>query len=737
MRRPCPDRKPFSLLMIAGVLSCGLLASETWAAVSAGQLQDRVARLVTDIRLAQKADGAFIGRRGTQWPVGQTALAVIALHAAGVRADDPAIVKAVEYLATKKVGARQGVYEKSLKTLALQTVDPVRYLPQIADGASFLVQAQQDGGGWSYGVSGRTDYSNTQFALLGLHAAALSGVPVPEQVWRQARGYLLGGQNPDGGWGYTPRSTPSYGSMTAAGVASLDICNQWLHIKTGRCGLHPDERALSAGLSWLSRNFSVTRNPRKDRWKYYYLYALERVGVILARRYLGVHDWYREGVEHIVGEPDKVVFTTSNLEWPLIQKCFLVLFLAKGNAPILIHKAEWGVGWNRNQYDIQFLVRYIGRELGQPMDWQIIPLQAPLDQLMAAPILYVSGQGAMGLPMAGKQRLKAYTDAGGVVLAEAAEGSRAFDAVFRRTVAELYPGEELVPLPKDHPIYTAYFDIPLAARPPLEAVKGPCWISILYAPRGLSCPWDIAQYGHVNFQLGTNIAAYVTGMQKLDGKLVQPEFYVPVDRQAAPRRGAFTVGQVVHGGDWRPHKVAWAKVLEQLHQKAGLQAYSRALPISLDAESPFQAQMLYLTGVQDVALSREAKQKLRDYLARGGFLFAEAACGSERFDRSFRKLVAELFPDEELRVLPVGHELYEAGEPLGAVRYSPSVRQRDPELTRPVLEFIEVDGRAVLVYSAYDLSSAIDGHPCFTCPSVLEPAASRLVTKIVLYGLSS
>jgi hypothetical protein len=123
---------------------------------------------------------------------------------------------------------------------------------------------------------------------------------------------------------------------------------------------------------------------------------------------------------------------------------------------------------------------------------------------------------------------------------------------------------------------------------------------------------------------------------------------------------------------------------------------------------------------------------------RGGFVFAEAACGSALFDKSFRQLMAELFPDRELKVLPVGHPLYEQmGKPLAEVDYSPAVKRASPDLKRPFLEYIEEGGTAAIVYSKYDLSSAIDGHPCYTCPSVLEPSASALVMKIALYGLSS
>jgi len=304
-------------------------------------------------------------------------------------------------------------------------------------------------------------------------------------------------------------------------------------------------------------------------------------------------------------------------------------------------------------------------------------------------------------------------------------------------IQEHFREDPLTAVPQDHPIYTAYFDIPVAERQHLEAIKGPCWISLLYAPQGLSCQWDTADFNHVDFKMGVNVVAYVTGLRKLEGKLTKPLYYVPSERESEPRRGAFVLGQVVHGGEWRPHKLAWRKVLEQVNTRAGVEVYSEPLPIRVDVESPFQAHMLYLTGVQALSLNAEARKALKLYLERGGFVFAEAACGSPQFDESFRRLMAEMFPDQELKVLPAGHLLFEVGEALQEVVYSPAVQREKPDLKRPVLEFIEQDGRAVLIYSKYDLSSAIDGHPCYSCPSVLEPSASKLAMKIVLYGLSS
>jgi len=674
--------KPLAVsLALVGLLAaacCGaaLAQQPLRAEVSAEDLQAKIDELVDRIRATQAADGSLGDARRGQYSVGQTALGVLALRAASVPADDPVLARAVRYLTDKRLGSR-GVYEAALRMMALESVDPVAYRLEIAADAERLISWQDASGGWGYPQPSRPDNSNSQFALLGLNAAAMSGVPVPDAVWQNARRYFVVRQGNDGGWSYQSGGG-SYGSMTAAGVASIYLCDLWLHVGRGQCGVYLDDRPLVAGLDWLAKNFSVTRNPRRGEWKFYYLYALERAGAILAQRYFGGYDWYREGVEHLVGDPERLVAAPSSNEWAYLRHCYMLLFLAKGNAPILIHKASWTGGWNRHRYDARFLVQFIGRELGRPFDWQTLPLGSPLDQLMAAPILYLSGGGQPFWKAAELDRLKEYVDAGGFVLVEATKGDRAFDRGFRSAMAATFPDDELEPLPRDHPIYSAYFDVPVAQRPPLEAIKGPCWISVLYAPRGLSCAWDVADFRDVSFQLGMNIVAYVTGLRKLEGKLVAPTYSLPPDARPEKRRGAFTMGQIVHAGDWRPHKVAWSKVLAQVNEKAGVDVYSRPIPIRLGADSPFEAHMLYLTGVGEVSLSEEELELLRLYVERGGFIFVEAACGSLRFDRSFRELVKRLFPEQALEEVRGGPDR----SPAPSVGRAPGRRRLQPTCLR-------------------------------------------------------
>ena len=46
----------------------------------------------------------------------------------------------------------------------------------------------------------------------------------------------------------------------------------------------------------------ATRANAADLVALYYLYGLERVGRLTAQRFIGEHDWYREGADHLVNE---------------------------------------------------------------------------------------------------------------------------------------------------------------------------------------------------------------------------------------------------------------------------------------------------------------------------------------------------------------------------------------------------------------------------------------------------
>lgn len=78
-------------------------------------------------------------------------------------------------------------------------------------------------------------------------------------------------------------------------------------------------------------------------------------------------------------------------------------------------------------------------------------------------------------------------------------------------------------------------------------------------------------------------------------------------------------------------------------------------------ESP----VLHISGSKAISLNEFQKENLKKYVETGGFIFAEACDGEgcrdgSAFDRSFRELMAELFPESALQPLPADHPLWSA-----------------------------------------------------------------------------
>jgi hypothetical protein len=75
----------------------------------------------------------------------------------------------------------------------------------------------------------------------------------------------------------------------------------------------------------------------------------------------------------------------------------------------------------------------------------------------------------------------------------------------------------------------------------------------------------------------------------------------------------------------------------------------------------------------DPLARKELADKIRDYLDRGGFLFAEAYCGGTGFDKAFRDLMEQVFPEPEyrLRLLEAEHPIWHAEEIISADQLRP------------------------------------------------------------------
>ena len=282
-----------------------------------------------------KTTGAWLPQVGPA----VTAMVVKGLINGGKAVDDPAIVKALEFIET--CHQKDGGYYKdsnpnynSAVVLSMFAAIPGdKYKTQIKGLQEFLKSLQQlEGktdnkgvkitkdhpwyGGAGYGED-RPDLSNTSYFIEALHD---SGAPADDPAIQKAlifvtRSQMLGETNDqafaksatDGGFIYTPAAggeskfgdidklegdsqLRSYGSMTYAGFKSLLYA-----------GLTDKDPRVSAAVKWIQNNWTLEFNPGSSSFdgQYYFYHAFARAmhaygkdTIIDAKNVK--HDWRKE-----------------------------------------------------------------------------------------------------------------------------------------------------------------------------------------------------------------------------------------------------------------------------------------------------------------------------------------------------------------------------------------------------------------------------------------------------------
>lgn len=118
-------------------------------------------------------------------------------------------------------------------------------------------------------------------------------------------------------------------------------------------------------------------------------------------------------------------------------------------------------------------------------------------------------------------------------------------------------------------------------------------------------------------------------------------------------------------------------------------------------------------------------------------LVVSSAAGLKPFDKAFRRELKKVFPEGELIKLPPSHPLFTGGfNPIDKVSYTPTALKDDPTLEAPQFHGLFVDGRLAVVYSPFDLMSALNRESNAYAKGVTPDDAARLVNSVITYALS-
>ena len=785
---------------IWALLAVLAFANSSRGEVTAAQVKEAIETGCKFLEKQQNPDGNWPEYEGE--PGGLTALCTLALLNSGRTKGDPTVAKALAYLERKSNPGR--TYSASLMIMAFAQADPKAYKLSITRLANWLeahqIRDNDTKGGWTYSErGGRADNSNSQFALLGLHEAERVGVKVSDQTWQLALQYWTkaGMQNSDGGFGYDV-GHPSTGSMTSAGIASLIIIRDRLHsgdaaIVDGRvqcCGNQERDEPLEEALAWMGNHFSVQRNPNSPQWYMYYLYALERAGRMSGQRYFvserfvdgkrvpEPHDWYREGCEVLI-EAQKATFNNS---WQgqgfiennqIVATSLALLFLSKGRRPVVMAKVKHqsdalgaSSDWDHHRRSTQNLTMAVEKAWARDLSWQTIDVaSADITDLLEAPVLFLSGADGLDLTPEQKKNLKQYVEQGGFIFAEACNGNGCdgaqFDADFRALMRELFPDSELRKLPPDHAVWYAEKPVNPQHLPDdpefwLWGLDACCRTSVIYCPRSLSCYWELAhpyreavyaaeKQSEINavVTIGVNVVSYATG-RELKEKLDRPQITISSAGGKSPR-GALVVPKLSHGGGSDDAPSALNNLLTVMEKQLEMRVdYEKRLITPADVKL-LDYPVVFMHGRRSFKFSAAERKALKDYLDRGGFLFADAICANKEFADSLRAELKAIYPELDFARIPPSHPLFTAefhGFDL------PSVELRDPQIraegdpltarivkTTPLLEGLEIDGRIAVVLSPNDISCALEKGAALECKSYTPPDAARLGANVLLYAL--
>lgn len=109
------------------------------------------------------------------------------------------------------------------------------------------------------------------------------------------------------------------------------------------------------------------------------------------------------------------------------------------------------------------------------------------------------------------------------------------------------------------------------------------------------------------------------------------------------------------GGDWYNDPEIIPNFCKQLNRRTNISTLTEEVQMSLLDEKLYNYPFLFMTGHGNVSFTEEEVRRLRGFLERGGFLYADDDYG---MDESFRREMKKVFPNAELVELPADHPIY-------------------------------------------------------------------------------
>ena len=757
-----PNRCVFAIALSLSVAICGIVPTSARGATQE-QIETAIKKAKTAIYNAQnkktgnwEASDKPIGDgnsepTGRQWG-GLTAIATYALLAAGEPRTDPRVASGIEFL---KHADMKGIYAVGLRCQVwLLLSDDKNIKPFLRRDADILLgtlyKKGPEMGFFSYYYDkgpqppDYSDHSVSQYGVLGLWAAEQAGIDIPDGTWHMMDLAWRKHQYSDGGWAYryypTDKLSTSTPPMTAAGGASLFITQDYTQPDAGNCQHNLGNENIDRGLNWIDSHIHDVL----ETSNYYGFYGIERIGVASGRKYFGTSDWYQVGSDYVI----KSVY--DNGTWGKLQDtCFVLLFLTRGRAPVLMNKLQYeNVGvtghalegpWNERPRDCANLSKWMAHNLERDLNWQIVNLKVAPEDLHDAPVLYISGSEELRLSDKDVNNLRTYVEQGGMIVANADCAKKAFADSFVKLGDKLFPKYAFRELEPTHPIYTnqPYPSINWKSNPSVLGLSnGVRELMVLVPQADLARAWQMRN-DKINpdaYQLGADIFIYAFDKKSLrfrgDTTIVKADPKIIAEK-------TIRVARLMAGDNPDPEPGGWPRLGAILHNQFKTDLIVTPVRPGVDKLTDFK--VAHLTGTTKLTLSPEARAQIVAFVLHGGTLVVDAAGGSKEFAESAESELKQMFSAEAARLgnpLPPYSPLYTLPEaPLDTITYRSFMRKAlGGDTKSPRVSGIDRGGRLAVFFSREDLSGGMVGESVDGITGYSPDSATAIMRNILLYA---
>lgn len=183
------------------------------------------------------------------------------------------------------------------------------------------------------------------------------------------------------------------------------------------------------------------------------------------------------------------------------------------------------------------------------------------------------------------------------------------------------------------------------------------------------------------------------------------------------------------GGDWYGNRTVFVNLFNYIQQNTNIQTADKEISLNILDKDFFKYPFAYIAGHGNIKFSNEEISRLREYLTKGGFLWADDDFG---MDPSFRREMKKIFPDLNWIELPYSHSIYHIFYqfPNGL----PKIHKHAGGPPHGYGLFYE--GRMIAFYSFNtDISDGCENPEIHGDPAEVRQSALQMGTNILLWAL--